>query len=298
MSKRNELNRAVKLTREGKYSEARDAILRLEPDIRDPQMRVLLIDIAMNALHNVQDNLKKTELSLEGAQISESIGRIDYQAHFLGRAADFIMFRIGFLYGKRKGIKLTPGWFGYATEAEKNEYDSLTQLISQLDAQVDDILSKAIALSKLIGDKRAQASVLMSLGSVEATRYLRYKMDCIGGIRAKLWSRFELFRYPFFEYVLNFWSGDSKKLAAYVRAFKKCFLESGGLYEEINDPLAGGPYYNLALHLKSSYRFRSAKKYLEKANALALRYNDTALRMQIQALRKSIKLKNRDHFED
>lgn len=114
------------------------------------------------------------------------------------------------------------------------------------------------------------------------------------GIRANFWTMFEFMHYPFFEYLLTFWNGDAQKLNAYFNSFTSCFLRAARLFEEIGDSLAGHAYHNLAIYLKSTYRFRAAKGYLAKARIIALKHNDAALMRLLDALEGSIKAKNRD----
>jgi len=284
----------MELAMQGKRSDARDAVLSLEPRIREPRLRLQLIDVAMSALDNVNDNAKKATLSIEGAKIAEAMGRADLQAHFMAKTADLAMLQVAIWHHRRSILNLAPRWFQFATEAEKNEHESLTTLIDKLESEINTLLSQAITLSERSGDKKIRASVLMSMGSIGSARYLRYKMDCMRGIRAKLWTKFAFARYPFFEYLLTISNGDAQKLNAYVQSFTSSFLKAARLAEEIGDPLAGHAYHNLAIHLKSAYRFGAAKRCLAKARTIALKHNDAALMRHVDALEKYIKAKNRD----
>ena len=114
------------------------------------------------------------------------------------------------------------------------------------------------------------------------------------GFRAKIWAHLEIARYPLLEYALTFWNGDAQKLNSYVKAFTNSFLEAARLSEEINDSLAGYAYFNLAVHLRSTYRFSACEKYAAKARAVATKHNDTALLSQLPGLDEIIKAKNRD----
>jgi len=229
MSERDELRTAMDLAMQGKRSEAQEMLLCLEPRIKEPHLRLHLIDVALSVFDNVKDNAKKATLSIEGAEIAESIGRADLQAHFMAKTADLAMFRIALWHHRRSMLKLMPRWFQFATEAEKREHESLTSLISKLESEIDALLSHALAQSEQSGNKKIKASVLMSMGSIESARYLRYMMDCMRGVRAKLWSRFVLMRYPFFVYLLTCWNGDAKKLNAYIKSFTSKFLKAARL---------------------------------------------------------------------
>lgn len=294
MSERDEIKRAMELAAQGKRSDARDAVLSLESRIKEPRLRLYLIDAALSILDSVKDNAKKATLSIQGARIAEALGRSDLQAHFMAKTADLAMLQVAMWHHHRSLLKLAPRWLQFATEADKNEYESLTVLIDNLENEVDTLLLQALTQSEGSGNKKIQASVLMSRGSIESARYLRYKMDCMRGVRAKLWTRFVFVRYPFFEYLLTFWNGDGQELNAYVKSFTSSFLNAARLSGEIGDSLAGHAYYNLAVHLKSAYRFRAAKRCLAKARIIALKHNDVALMQHLVALEKYIKAKNMD----
>jgi hypothetical protein len=294
MSERNDLKKAMDLAIQGKRGDARTLVLSLEPHIKEPRLRLHLIDVALSVLDSVKDNATKALLSDEGARIAQALGRADLQAHFMAKMADFAMLQVGMWHHDQSMLKLAPRWFQFATETDKNEYESLTTLIGRSEMEIDALLSRAVALSEKSGDKKIQASVLMSMGSIESARYLRFKMDCMRGVRAKIWSRFDFARYPFFEYLLTVWNGDAKKLNAYVKSFTNRFLKAARLSEEIDDVLAGYAYHNLAIHLKSAYRFGAARRCLAKARAIALKHNDAALLLKLNALEGYIKAKNRD----
>lgn len=294
MSERDELKAAMDLAMQGRRSDARDAVLSLESRIKEPHLRLHFIDVALSTLDNVRDNAKKVTLSIEGTRIAEAIGRTDLQAHFMAKTADLAMLQVAMWHHRRSMLRLVPRWFQFATEADKSEYESLTELIDKLESEIDALLSQALTQSERSSNKKVQASVLMSLGSIESARYLRAKMDCMQGVRAQLWTMFEFMRYPFFEYLLTCWNGDSKKLNTHVKLFTNSFLKAARLSDEIGDPLGGHAYHNLAIHLKSAYRFGAAKRYLAKARAIALKQNDALMLQQLDTLEKYINAKNRD----
>ena len=119
-------------------------------------------------------------------------------------------------------------------------------------------------------------------------------MNRLSGFRAKLWTMFSFAHCSLFEYLLAFSSGDAQKLNAYVKLFTNSFLKAAHLAEEIKDPLAGYAYYNLAVHLRPTYKFGIAKKYLAKARDIASAHNITDLIQQIKSLEKSIEARNKD----
>jgi len=294
MAESDELREIARLAMSGRRAEARTAILKLEPRVKDPQLRLELIDVASSVLNDVKDNAKKALLSLEGARIAARMGLPGLQAHFMAKSAEVAIYQVAIWHHRRSMLDLPPDWFQFATEADMTEHKSLTTLIDKVEGEIDSRLSQAKIQAEQSGDKRVQASVLMSTGTIESARYLQFKMNCMRGFRAKIWSHFEIARYPLFEYALTFWNRDAQKLNDHVKAFTNSFLEAARLSEEMNDSLAGYAYFNLAVHLRSTYRFGACKKYAAKARFVATKHNDTALLSQLPALEETIKAKNRD----
>lgn len=167
MSERDDIKRAMELAAQGKRTDARNVVLSLEPRIKEPRLRLQLIDIALSILDNVKDNAKKVTLSIEGARIAEAIGRAELQAGFMARTANFMMLQVVSWHYRRSMLKLAPRWIQFATEADKNEHESLTTLIDKCENEIDTLLKQAITQSERSGDKKIQASVLMSAGSIE-----------------------------------------------------------------------------------------------------------------------------------
>lgn len=295
MSEKSELQNAIGLVLQGDRAAARAALLSLEPRIKDQHMRVQLIDAMLSVLDPLTDNAKQVELSVEGAQIAETIGLPDLAADFMARKADFLMLQVSIRQHRMAMLKLAPNWIEFATEVEKAEYESLATKIAKLEQEIDALLSHAISQAEGSGDKRDLGFVLMSKAAIESSRYLQFKTAYMAhGIRAKLWIKFRFMRYPFFEYLLTAWNGDAKKANILFNSFRDSLLKAARLFEEINDSNAGAAYYNLANNLRTAYKFRSARKYLNKAEVIALKHNDKIVLKQVEEMRQVIRNKNKD----
>ncbi len=295
MSQKDEIKKALTLASEGKRTQARANLLKLDPQIKDPHTRLQFIDVAIGVLSPVEDNLKILALLVEGLKITSALNLKDLRAHFLGRLADMSMHQVVLRRHRMAMLKLPPRWVEFATEAEKQEFDSLSAEVQTLEAGIDSSLADAISLANQTGNKRIQALVLMAKGSIESSRYIQYKVVCMrGGLRTKLWSRYEFMRYPLPEYLLLLSNGDARKLNAHVKKFTDSFLVAAALFEELNDPLAAIAYHNLANDLKTAYRFRAAKRYLAKGRQIAMRHDDKPTIRQIDEMERIISEKNRD----
>ena len=66
-------------------------------------------------------------------------------------------------------------------------------------------------------------------------------------------------------------------------------------FQKVEEELASAyAFYNLANALKSAFRFQKSKRYLKRAESLAVQHNDQRLLAVIAVLKKSIKARNRD----
>lgn len=295
MSEKDELIKAMKVMEEGKRSDARAAFLRLEPNLKDPNLRLQLIDASLAVLDPLNDNATQLRLAAEGTRLAAATGLSYLQAHFMARTADFLMLQVGVRQHRRKKLKLAREWIEFATQADKLEYEKLTREINKLEKEIDGLLFGALKLAETSGNKRIQGYILLSKGGIESARYLQFKADSmVHSFRAKLWIKYEFMRYPFFESLMMFSNGDATKLRAHIKLFTQSFLRAVQLFEDINDSMAATAYHNLANDLKSAYRFRAAKKYLAKGKAVALKHNDQEMLRRIGLMEKEIAAKNRD----
>ncbi len=295
MSEKDELKKAMDLIEKGKRSDARAALLALEPNLKNPNLRLQLIDASLGVLDPLKDNTTQIRLASEGIRMATAAGLGYLQAHFMARSADLLMMQVALRQHRQKKLKLAQEWMEFSTEADKREYEQLTEEVDKLEKEIDGLSSGAIALAEASGDKRIQGYVLLSKAGIESSRYLRFKADCmVHSFRAKLWMKYEFMRLPFFETLMMFSNGDAKKLQAYIKLFTKSFLDAARLFESIDDSTAAVAYHNLANDLKGAYRFRAARKYLAMGKANALKHSDEQMLRRIELMEKEIKGKNRN----
>lgn len=295
MSEENKLQNAINLLTQGKRKEASPELLSLEKIITDKNLRIQLIDASLSALDPVKENKTLIRLSAEAIDIATEYQKNDLLAFFMGRKADFLEGSITFLHYEQQNIKLSPDWLEFSTEQDRDRYEELTKKIEEINSEIDSLLSQALILAEGCGKKDIIARVLMSSAGIESARYLYKKTDKIrGGLYTKLWLKLRFMRYPFFENLFIFSRKKKKELASLVKSFKEKFLKSAEIFTELNDPMAGYVYYNLANGLNSAYKFSEAKTYLLKASELASYFNDSLLKKHVESLGKTIESRNRD----
>jgi cell division protein FtsB len=295
MSEKDRLHNAINLIMQGQRKEAAAELLALEKIITDKNLRIQLIDAALSALDPVSENDKLIKLSEEAIAMTDKNNRKDLQAFFTSRKADFLMGKMTFLLYGQANLKLSPDWTAFSTEEDKKEYEALTAEAEKTESEINTLLRDALMLAEQSNSKQVVARILMSSASIDSARYLHYKMECMrGGLRTKLWVKFELLRHPFFEKWLVYSKEKTDKLNGFLKSFTDKFLNAAHILDELNDSLAGYAYHNLANDLKSAYRFGKAKKYLLKAKAMAERHNDYLLKKQVELLGKAINARNGD----
>lgn len=292
MSEENKYKRATDLLMEGKRKEASTILLTLYKQTTKRGFKVQLIDALLVALDPIKDNQKLIDMSSEGIKLASELRMSAPRAHFMGRKADFLMSRVSSYRYQRSNLKLTPGWIGFSTEADKRSYEELTAEIEGFEKEVDQLLTEAIFIAERIDNKRALGFILMSKASAENYRYLYYKMEYMSGtLKVKVWLL--LHRYGF-EVPILFGLKYHKTLKEYLDSFTASYLRAAKLLDEIGDDTAGFAYYDLAVNLKTAYKFRRTNKYLCRAKVIAERSNNTLLDSKIKELEKSIKARNKD----
>lgn len=295
MSAEDKLKNILVLVAQGRRREASFEILLLEKEITNKNLRIQLIDAAQSALDPVENNELLIRLCSEAIQISKDYNRNDLRAVFMSRKADFLEGKINFLHYEQQNLKLSPGWLEFSTERDRNNYNEITKEINKIDDEINSLLDNALRLSVALKIKDIIARVLMSTADIDGARYLYKKSDMLrGGLYVKAWLKLRFMRYPFFENTFILSSERKAELKKLLTSCRSNYLKSAQLFEELNDPMSGYVYHNLANSLNSAYRFGEAKKYINKASISAEKFNDDLLKKSIETLLKTLKSKNRD----
>lgn len=292
MSAETEFARAMSLLSSGRRKEASAIFAALYDRATQHGAKIQLIEALLSALNPLGENQRLVDLASQGIQLASESRLPDIEAHFMARKADLMMNGVsGFQY-RRKNLKLAPGWVGFSTEADKRTYEELTKSIDGIEKDIDGLLHDALSLAQRSGSKKALAFIFMSKASIESARYLKYKMECVRGtMKSKI--RLLLHRLGYDVPILNGYR-HYRNCRSHIESFTEYYLTAAKLFEELGDDGASFAYYNLAVHLKSAYRFRQARGYLMKAKVLAEKQGNALLLAKISELQKSIRSRNRD----
>jgi hypothetical protein len=295
MSVDDNLTKGFALLNAGNRKEAASEFFQAYRKAADLDSRIQIIDGLLNALDSVRDNETLTALSAEAIAIAERLQDDEYRAHFMARRAEHLMAKNGFLQYEQQMIKLAPGWVGFSLQRDKERYESLVSTRQANDQEIDDLLSRAVHLAEEKGREQLLGYVLMARGNVKSARYMERKGEYLR-MESRLikWFKSEWFRY----YVLNhrfiFSSKHRAELKILISSYTADLLRAAKLFEEMESPMAGNAYFNLANHIRMTFRFTEANKYLLRAEKIANKYNDIVVIRQSAILRKVIKAKNKD----
>ena len=295
MPEESDFEKAMNVLMSGQRKQASVLLQQLYQQTLEKEEKIQIIDALLTTLNPIEDTQQLIMLSSEGIKLTNELGILDMQAHFMGRMAEFLMGKITLFQYQRTNLKLAPGWIGFSTEADKSKYEVLTETIKKLEEEVDQLLINASTVAESIGNKKVLAFILLSEASIEGLCYSQYKMECIqGSWRTKTWMLLRILRKWGYEVPVLFGFKHYKTLKMYVSSITLIYLKAARLLEEINDDGAGFAYFNLAVHLKTAYKFRQAQKYLHKAKIIAAKNGNGLLSTQINILEKLIKARNRD----
>lgn len=300
MSDVDDFKNAVALMNAGKGQEAAQEFWRLYRSVRNAGLRLQVIDALMNAVDPVRENSTRIALANEGMHIAQQIQRDELRAYMMGRKASFLSMEVTFLKHRQVSLKLTPGWLGFATEAEKTEHEGISESIERIEGEIDALLRDALTIAQETADKKLEASIWMAHGDVSSRKYMFFKMNVMVGNptrpqwKARWWNRLVILRrYGLENYLFYSWR-EIKELRCYISHFTECFLRAAHLYRDTNDAAEANALYNLANHLRTAFRFRQARKYLAQAKVIAEKNNDRFLLSRITAMEQSIRARNKD----
>lgn len=295
MSESTDFQNAMALLRSGRRKEATKEFLNLYTKVRNIGLRLQLIDALMSSLDPIRETNKLIQVADDGIKSAEQLSRPDMKARFMAAKATYIMKDIYSLKYRQHNLKLLPQrWINFSTERDHAEYSHVTQAIADKEHEVDSLISEATKLADVTDDKIVQAYVAMSVGDVHQSRYMNVKMDAIPGrpTRAKWWLRLKLLRQLGLENYLFFNVREIRALRIHLSRVKRSFLQAAELFRAINDPREAHAFYNLANHLRISFKFRQATNYLNHARIVAQKHNQHLLLKQIDELTKIVKSRN------
>jgi hypothetical protein len=295
MSDKTELQKALDYIYAGKKKEASDILRVLYSKVFDPDFRLKIIDAFLAALDPIDENSMAIRIVEDGIKIAERGNHKMLRAYFLAKKATYLKNEIGMLQYRRDNINLAPGWFGFATEKEREEYEGCQNKIEEFNREIDTLIGEGLEVAREGGDKRTEGFILMMRGDIESSRYLMFKGEAMRGssTRARWWIRLAFLRRHGFENLLFYNFRQIKKLKNYISDFSASFEKAANLFNELGDATEANSFYNLAVNLNSAFKFRQAKAALKKAKVVAAKNQDDFLLQQIKDMEIVVREKNK-----
>jgi tetratricopeptide (TPR) repeat protein len=287
--------RAISLLEAGRRQDAVAELSKAYQQETRPGVRLQIIDTLLSALDQVKDNERLITLTAEAIAISQKLQQDDYRAHFMARRAEYFMARNGFVQYEQQMIKLAPGWIMFSLQKDKDRYEALAAVRQAQDREIKNLIDEAMMLAQQKGREELLGFILMSKGSISSARYMELKGDYLR-LESPIvkWLKSGWLRYYLFDHRLIFNAQHRHELKSLITSFRVDYLKAAKLFEELKSSMAANAFYNLANHLRSAFRFREARKYLDKAEKIASVNNDVVVLRQVGLLRKIIKARGKD----
>ncbi|MFA4995708.1 MAG: hypothetical protein WC536_01040 [Patescibacteria group bacterium] len=187
---------------------------------------------------------------------------------------------------RMKRIKLSPEWFEFSLEREQVEYETLEQELSDLEENATQSLKEAEGIADKTKDSALMSTVYSMIGQAYGYRSMELRYNKIGKNGLQHWlieKRLEHLLYN---------RKDKKGLKLLHKEADKFFLKAISISEENNDlPEKALALYNYANQLRTMYRYREARKYLNLSKEIAIKIPDKQLLENIDTMDDRIKTK-------
>ena len=245
--------------------------------------------VALLSLLNQADN--HTEL-LQLAKDVESLAATYDQkpaiAYAQGMRALCLLEELPSLFHHQQNIVLPREWFGFATEAERKEHETVVGEIRRIQEEAKELFDRA--MENAVDDLNAAARIKLfqAQGNAAVTNsfdltHMRAP-SLLGLLQVIGCERWFLF------------TGEARRERRRLhRAMYKSYNEAVEAHLKAGDEVgAGYVHYAIALERRTQFQFFRARLTLRKAEMIATRHRDAMLLSQIKTLKERIALKNKD----
>jgi len=187
---------------------------------------------------------------------------------------------------RMKRIKLSPDWFEFSLEREKQEYETLEQELDDMENEATISLQEAEKIADRTKDTALKATVYSMIGQSFGYRSMEFRYNKIGKSGFRLWLIEKQLEH------LLYSRKDKKSLKTIHKQADKFFLKAIKTAEENNNlPEKGLALYNYANQLRTMNRYRKAKKILNLSKEIAIKTSDKYLLNNIDILLERVKTK-------
>lgn len=250
----------------------------------------LLLLVALDPLAHNEQLLHVTEAAIE---LASAMRKDDVRAYLLGKKAEFLYRELSNLTYRQRNLNLAAGifqWIEFSLQADKVEFAAIAAERSKLKQDIASLEADALAAIQASEDHYMRGHLFMSLGEISFSRFMDDQLEfCSGGkLKSKIMNLYFVRRWHLNQ-LIGFTRGSRSKL-------REAQSNSVGYFLKAIEEFAAGHYKSdlahalFALAAKSTftYRFRKARKYLNRARQLAEAENVRALFNPIRELQKRI----------
>ncbi len=297
MSDADRLKTAVGLVNSGDRKTASSLLFPFYKEMKDQETKLQSILALMTAFDPLTDMDKMAQACQEGIKLAKDIGDEDAYIYLIGEKAVQLQSLASMLSHMMRNLTLAPGWFGFATEIEKTQYERASYDRRIGLQENEGLFKEALSLAEKSSQADLKARILLMLGQDFGSKYIDHKADnmllnrrFLLKITNKLFwiRRFNLDNYL----LLN--KNDRKMLNFYVQRCRQSYLEAAEIYKNLGREYdLAYAFYNLGHQLRFTNRFKEASRYIRKAEIIAKKHNNRPLLKNIAEVKKDIKSRNR-----
>lgn len=283
---------AEKLWASGQAKAAAAAHVDLSRNAQSAELRLQSALVLIERLNPAWNSEVILEACSTGLAMATKLGDKPTGAYFMGMRAKNLAMTAASLIETRTILRLAPGWFGFSLERDQEKYKSLGMQIDAIDEEIDQLAQKAQSASP---DQATLGHVLMSVANISIQRYMALKSECLRmSVRLPSFVQEWLRTWTLDEY-LWYHTADRQAMRNHLKQCEQRYSEAASAFRCANDELnVAYAYYAVANDLRSANRFRTARRYLNQAEAIARRHNDAKLVSRIPVLRERIRQRNKN----
>ena len=241
-------------------------------------------------LNQVDDHKELLQLGSEVEDLATKLGHRGAAAYAAGIHALTLTQKLPSIFHRQKDITLPRGWFGFALVIEKQEYEELEKKVKEIDDQVEILFQRALDFSH--DDLSARANVYQFQTQAYENRITLFDFQ---NLRMPSMWLYYLSKVLGIQFYFLFNGKARRQRNKLLRRVNSLYRHTLVAYRLSHDKLGEAYlYYTWTQHHKMQFRFIRARWTLWKSERVALELNDQLLIAQIELLKKSLALKNKD----
>jgi hypothetical protein len=296
MQDKEKIHKVRELILQGQHPEARKLLETI--NTKDPAIRVDAILLWLVVFDHVRENDKLLDVTSEGIEITTKTGNESVRSYLLARKACFLESERSAMVHRQKNLMLSANvfeWIGFSVARDKREYEQIVEKRKAVEVEIDSVIAEVTERAERGSDHYYRGQLFMAIGDFYSSRYLCDLLDFQRGgkTRSKIANIYFVRRWNLDKFLYDRVSRrkvreSQEKCIFYFEKAIAEFRLGGNKSEE------GNAIYNLAVKLKTIYRFRMARQLLAKARVIAEEMHEKPLLRQIELLEKRIVDKNRN----